>query len=132
MSQRHQKVGDIIRGDHQILSVHKGFLGVVYICRQELPNGKFIHKAIKTFRNVDAKEAHREFVNTWAIPPTIHVGLAGTQVSPVKHLPVSSRIVNGYIPISRPVDLDVYKFKMFAEDCFVACGHGVLRRTINL
>ena len=49
----HYKVGDVIRGDHVILSVHEGCLGVVYICKQQLPNGKSIYKAIKTFKDAD-------------------------------------------------------------------------------
>ncbi len=54
MRQHHHRVGDVIRGDHRILAVHEGFLGVVYICKQELPNGKHIYKAIKTFRDEDS------------------------------------------------------------------------------
>ena len=51
---RHLKVGDVIRGDHRILAVHEGFLGIVYICKQQLPDGRFIYKAIKTFKDADS------------------------------------------------------------------------------
>ncbi len=50
---RHHQVGEIIRGDHVILAVHEGYLGIVYICKQQLPNGKFIYKAVKTFKDAD-------------------------------------------------------------------------------
>ncbi len=49
----HHQVGEIIRGDHFILAVHEGYLGIVYICKQQLPNGKFIYKAVKTFKDAD-------------------------------------------------------------------------------
>ncbi len=49
---RHEryKVGDLIRGDHRVLAVHRGHFGRVYICRQDLPGGNAVYKAIKTFR----------------------------------------------------------------------------------
>lgn len=53
MAEKRYGVGDVIRGDHVVLSVHEGFLGIVYLCRQSLPRGKAVYKAIKTFRHRD-------------------------------------------------------------------------------
>ena len=51
MSPARHKVGDLLRGDHRVLVSYRGHFGVVYICRQELPAGKAVYKAIKTFRS---------------------------------------------------------------------------------
>ena len=51
MATEEYQVGDKIRGDHEVVSVYRGNFGVVYICKQELPGGKCLTKAIKTFRN---------------------------------------------------------------------------------
>ena len=51
MSPARHKVGDLLRGDHRVVATHRGHFGVVYVCRQQLPGGKALYKAIKTFRS---------------------------------------------------------------------------------
>lgn len=66
-------VGDTIRGDNRVLAAHEGNFGVVYICRQDLPGGKPLYKAIKTFRDSGSPACKRLFereLTYWSgLPP---------------------------------------------------------------
>lgn len=66
-------VGRLIRGDHRIVTVYRGFLGVVYLCRQDLPQGNHVYKAIKTFRRSKEIASRglfaRELAYWVALPP---------------------------------------------------------------
>ena len=73
MSDSDDDIGRLIRGDHRILAVYRGFLGVVYVCRQELPQDTHVYKAIKTFRRSKKLVARglfaRELAYWVALPP---------------------------------------------------------------
>ncbi len=64
-------IGEVIRGDHHVLAAYRGFLGVVYICRQDLPRGRHVFKAIKTFRKGKATQRlfDGELAYWVALPP---------------------------------------------------------------
>ena len=70
-------VGDVIRGDHRVITVRKGELSRVYICRQELPGGNFAYKALKTFRfssdEIGRKLFERELVYWARLPPHTNI-----------------------------------------------------------
>jgi len=72
MKPQRYRVGDVIRGDHRVLAVYETELGVVYVCRQDLPGGKHVYKALKTFRlatEVARALFERELANWVRLPP---------------------------------------------------------------